>query len=57
MTGEMKYVLRCINESMRLYPHPPVLIRRATEPDVLPGGCVRLYFSFPFSAPSDVMSV
>ncbi|XP_020517371.1 carotene epsilon-monooxygenase, chloroplastic isoform X2 [Amborella trichopoda] len=34
---ELKYVTRCINESMRLYPHPPVLIRRAQEDDVLPG--------------------
>ena len=32
------YVLRCINESMRLYPHPPVLIRRALMDDKLPGG-------------------
>mmetsp|Transcript_10654 Transcript_10654/g.65684 ORF Transcript_10654/g.65684 Transcript_10654/m.65684 type:complete len:153 (-) Transcript_10654:4984-5442(-) len=30
--------MRCLNESMRLYPHPPVLIRRALEDDVLPGG-------------------
>eukprot|EP00252_Welwitschia_mirabilis_P026666 TRINITY_DN8810_c0_g1_i1.p1 TRINITY_DN8810_c0_g1~~TRINITY_DN8810_c0_g1_i1.p1 ORF type:complete len:569 (-),score=100.49 TRINITY_DN8810_c0_g1_i1:171-1877(-) len=35
---ELKYLTRCINESMRLYPHPPVLIRRAKEPDILPGG-------------------
>lgn len=35
---ELKYLTRCINESMRLYPHPPVLIRRAQEPDILPGG-------------------
>ncbi|KAL5724940.1 carotene epsilon-hydroxylase [Ranunculus cassubicifolius] len=34
---ELKYVTRCINESMRLYPHPPVLIRRAQIPDLLPG--------------------
>eukprot|EP00249_Psilotum_nudum_P017408 c26308_g2_i1 orf=397-2097(-) len=34
----LKYLTRCINESMRLYPHPPVLIRRAQETDVLPGG-------------------
>eukprot|EP01018_Ginkgo_biloba_P020263 Gb_11858 [translate_table: standard] len=34
---ELKYLTRCINESMRLYPHPPVLIRRAREPDILPG--------------------
>ncbi|WCJ34417.1 Cytochrome P450 superfamily protein [Euphorbia peplus] len=33
----LKYLTRCINESMRLYPHPPVLLRRATEADVLPG--------------------
>ena len=32
------YCMRCINESMRLYPHPPVLIRRASEADTLPGG-------------------
>jgi len=30
--------VRCVNESMRLYPHPPVLLRRAIIPDVLPGG-------------------
>ena len=35
---QLQYLTRCINESMRLYPHPPVLIRRATEDDVLPGG-------------------
>jgi carotene epsilon-monooxygenase len=35
---DLKYLTRCINESMRLYPHPPVLLRRAQEPDELPGG-------------------
>jgi hypothetical protein len=34
----MPYTMRCIMESMRLYPHPPVLIRRAGEADTLPGG-------------------
>ncbi|XP_042512023.1 carotene epsilon-monooxygenase, chloroplastic [Macadamia integrifolia] len=34
---ELKYLTRCINESLRLYPHPPVLIRRAEVSDVLPG--------------------
>ncbi|KAI3826160.1 hypothetical protein L1987_00205 [Smallanthus sonchifolius] len=33
----LKFVTRCINESMRLYPHPPVLIRRAIVADELPG--------------------
>jgi carotene epsilon-monooxygenase len=35
---ELQYTLRCVNESMRLYPHPPVLLRRALIPDKLPGG-------------------
>lgn len=34
---DLKYLTRCINESLRLYPHPPVLIRRAQVADVLPG--------------------
>ena len=35
---ELKYNMRCINESMRLYPHPPVLLRRALVDHELPGG-------------------
>ena len=34
---ELRYCMRCVNESMRLYPHPPVLLRRANVPDTLPG--------------------
>nr|GMD39526.1 carotene epsilon-monooxygenase, chloroplastic [Ipomoea batatas] len=34
----LKFLTRCIIESLRLYPHPPVLLRRAQEADVLPGG-------------------
>ncbi|XP_051131265.1 carotene epsilon-monooxygenase, chloroplastic [Andrographis paniculata] len=33
----LKFLTRCIIESMRLYPHPPVLLRRAIVDDVLPG--------------------
>ncbi|KAG8376630.1 hypothetical protein BUALT_Bualt09G0083400 [Buddleja alternifolia] len=33
----LKFLTRCINESMRLYPHPPVLLRRAQVVDELPG--------------------
>lgn len=33
----LKYLMRCVNESMRLYPHPPVLLRRAIVEDELPG--------------------
>jgi Cytochrome P450 len=35
---ELRYTMRCINESMRLYPHPPVLLRRALRDDTLPNG-------------------
>lgn len=33
----LKFLTRCVMESMRLYPHPPVLLRRAQVADVLPG--------------------
>lgn len=36
--GQLAYVTRCVCESMRLYPHPPVLLRRARVADTLPGG-------------------
>ncbi len=39
--GELRYLLRCVNESMRLYPHPPVLLRRAQVADTLPGARAR----------------
>eukprot|EP00210_Caulerpa_lentillifera_P002587 g2481.t1 len=35
---ELKYTSRCVCESLRLYPHPPVLLRRAIREDELPGG-------------------
>lgn len=34
----VNYLRWCVAESMRVYPHPPVLIRRALEDDVLPSG-------------------
>jgi beta-ring hydroxylase len=33
----LRYTMRVINEAMRLYPQPPVLIRRALECDVIAG--------------------
>lgn len=33
----MPYTTRVISEAMRLYPQPPVLIRRALEEDTLAG--------------------
>ena len=34
---QLSFTTRVINESMRLYPQPPVLIRRALQPDVFAG--------------------
>ncbi|XP_010245680.1 PREDICTED: protein LUTEIN DEFICIENT 5, chloroplastic-like isoform X2 [Nelumbo nucifera] len=34
---KLKYATRVINESLRLYPQPPVLIRRSLEDDMLGG--------------------
>eukprot|EP00198_Chlamydomonas_reinhardtii_P009555 XP_001698892.1 cytochrome P450, carotenoid hydroxylase [Chlamydomonas reinhardtii] len=36
----LRYTTRVVNEALRLYPQPPVLIRRAMQDDVLPGGHV-----------------
>ena len=33
----LRFTTRVINEAMRLYPQPPVLIRRALEDDILGG--------------------
>ena len=35
--SQLRYCMRCVCESMRLYPHPPVLLRRALVDDTLPG--------------------
>lgn len=34
----LRYLTLCVCESLRLFPHPPVLLRRAIRPDALPGG-------------------
>ena len=34
----MQYVRLIVAESLRMYPEPPLLIRRALEDDVLPQG-------------------
>ena len=33
----LRFTARCIAEAQRLYPQPPVLIRRSLEPDTLGG--------------------
>eukprot|EP00250_Pteridium_aquilinum_P035717 c985_g1_i1 orf=399-2390(-) len=37
---KLKYTTRVINETLRLYPQPPVLIRRSLEEDVLGKYCI-----------------
>jgi len=62
-TKALGYVLRCVLESMRLYPHPPVLLRRALVPDTFPevnwaGGRAEPTYSkrrFPVREGQDVM--
>ena len=39
----LRFTTRVLNESMRLYPQPPVLIRRALADDVLYGYKVRAF--------------
>ncbi|KAL3520574.1 hypothetical protein ACH5RR_018723 [Cinchona calisaya] len=38
---KLKYTTRVINESLRLYPQPPVLIRRSLENDMLGGYLIK----------------
>ncbi|KAE9612863.1 Cytochrome P450 97B2 [Lupinus albus] len=35
---QLQYIRLIVVESLRLYPQPPLLIRRSLKPDVLPGG-------------------
>jgi cytochrome P450 len=35
---EMKFLRNCLAESLRMYPQPPVLLRRSLDDDVLPSG-------------------
>lgn len=34
---DLRYIRLIVIEALRLYPQPPLLIRRALKPDILPG--------------------
>ncbi|WCJ28108.1 Cytochrome P450 97B2 chloroplastic [Euphorbia peplus] len=38
LVKKLEYIRLIVVESLRLYPQPPILIRRSIKPDVLPGG-------------------
>jgi len=38
LISQMPYLRACMAESLRMYPQPPILIRRALSDDTLPGG-------------------
>lgn len=40
--AQMPFLRATLAESLRLYPQPPILIRRALDDDVLPAGLVRM---------------
>mmetsp|Transcript_24935 Transcript_24935/g.62837 ORF Transcript_24935/g.62837 Transcript_24935/m.62837 type:complete len:217 (+) Transcript_24935:3-653(+) len=50
----MPYLRATLAESLRLYPQPPILIRRALSDDVLPGGLRGDKQGYPIGAGADI---
>ena len=50
----MPYVRSVLTESLRLYPQPPILIRRALEDDVLPAGLDGAVGGYPIGKGADL---
>ncbi|KAJ0975913.1 hypothetical protein J5N97_017878 [Dioscorea zingiberensis] len=51
---KLEYIRLIIAEALRLYPQPPLLIRRALRPDVLPGGYKGLDVGYEIPAGTDI---
>ena len=43
---KLQYIRLIVSESLRMYPEPPLLIRRALEDDVLPQGILHTYYAY-----------
>jgi cytochrome P450 len=54
VAGKLPYVRACLAESLRLYPQPPILIRRALSDDVLPAGLNGAPGGYPIGAGADL---
>lgn len=52
--GNLPYIRACLAESLRLYPQPPILIRRALADDVLPPGLGGDPNGYPVGAGADI---
>jgi hypothetical protein len=50
----MPYVRAMLAESLRMYPQPPILIRRSLEPDVLPAGLAGDPNGYPIGKGADI---
>ncbi|KAM7276451.1 hypothetical protein ACFE04_018317 [Oxalis oulophora] len=51
---KLEYTRLIVVESLRLYPQPPLLIRRSLKPDVLPGGYNGEKDGYPIPAGTDI---
>lgn len=51
---KLEYIKFIVVEALRLFPQPPLLIRRALEPDVLPGGYGGDKAGYPIPARTDI---
>ena len=51
---KLPYIRACLAESLRLYPQPPILIRRALSDDVLPAGLNGDPTGYPIGAGADL---
>lgn len=52
--GNMPLLRACLSESLRLYPQPPILIRRALEDDTLPPGLNGVKGGYPIGKGCDL---